>query len=68
MATTDPRTTIKTIVDAGLGVITDDNGVAATVLSLWEGGPEGLLYLFYGAPNTDVLLTFGIWCAIKEIQ
>jgi hypothetical protein len=62
MATTDPRTTIKNIVDAVLlvpGAILDDNGANATVLSLWEGGPEGLLYLFYGAPNVDVLLTFG---------
>jgi len=61
MAATDPRVTIKAIVDAVLlapGVIVDDNGVAVTGLSLWEGGPEGLLYIFYTL-NHAFLLTFG---------
>ena len=63
MAATDPRTTIKNIVDAAIvGVVLDDNGLVASALSVWEGGPEGLLYIFYGAPAPgpyDVLLTFG---------
>lgn len=61
MAATDPRTTVKTIVDAALlapGVIVDDIGAAVTGLSLWEGGPEGLLYIFYSL-NHAFLLTFG---------
>ncbi|GAG18300.1 unnamed protein product [marine sediment metagenome] len=56
MATTDPRTTIKNTVDANLGVITNDAGGASTVLSIWEGGPETLKYLF---TICHVLLTFG---------
>lgn len=59
MAATDPRTTIKTIVDAAIvGVILDDNAAVASALSVWEGGPEGLLYIFYTLDH-DILLTFG---------
>ena len=65
MAANDPRTTIKAIVDAALlapGVLLDDTGAVVTAISLWEGGPEGLLYLFYGAPAPGpyaVVVTFG---------
>lgn len=63
MAETDPRTTIMTIVNDHLGNIKKDDGATnATVLLIWEGGPETLKYLFYGTPAGgpyDVVITFG---------
>lgn len=62
MAATDPRTTISTILTAYIAAnpIKKDDGIAnATTQIIWEGGPETLLYLFYGVPAIDVLLTLG---------
>lgn len=62
MATTDPRTTVKSIVDAYIAanpILKDDGVTNATVTSMWEGGPETLKHLFYGTPDVDVLITFG---------
>jgi len=57
MAATDPRTTIKTIVDDHLGNIKKDNDIDnAMVITLWEGGPETLKHLF---ATYDVVITFG---------
>ena len=50
MAGTDPRTTIKTIIDDYLATnpLKCDDGVTnCSVGSLWEGGPEALKYLFF---------------------
>ena len=41
-----------------VGVILDDNAAIASALSVWEGGPENLLYIFYTLDH-DILLTFG---------
>lgn len=54
----DPRTTIKALVDATFAVFKDDGFTPAFIGSLWEGGPESLLWLFYTV-GYDVLLTFG---------
>ena len=63
MPTTDPRTTIMTIVNDHLGNIKKDDGATnAAVLLIWEGGPEALKYLFFSAPAPgpyDVVITFG---------
>ena len=62
MAATDPRTTIRNVLVAYIAAnpITEDDGITnATTTILWEGGPEGLLYLFYGVPDVDVLITLG---------
>jgi len=63
MAATDPKTTIFDGVVANLGVITKDDGAtAASVLHVWEGGPETLKYLFFSAPAPgpyDVVITYG---------
>jgi hypothetical protein len=59
MATTDPRTTIRTGIVNNLGNIKKDDGAAnASVIHIWEGGPETLKYLFYTA-NYDVVLSYG---------
>jgi len=61
MAGTDPRTTIKGIVDAYIAAIPikkDDGIVDASVGSLWESGPENLKYLFFTV-GYDVVITFG---------
>lgn len=59
MPTTDPRTTIKSIVDTNLGNIKKDDGITnASVGSLWEGGPETLKYLFFTV-GYDIIITFG---------
>lgn len=61
MAATDPRTTIKAIVDSYIAanpLKRDDGAANASVISLWEGGPETLKYLFYSA-DYDVVITFG---------
>ena len=57
----DPRMTIKTIVDAwmGLNIPSKDNiAVPCTYISLWESGPERMKYLFYTL-NFDFVMTFG---------
>jgi len=60
MATTDPLTTILVGVSANLGNIKKDNGVAnASVLHIWEGGPETLKYLFYTAAY-DVVISYAL--------
>jgi len=63
MAATDPRTTIMAGIVAGLGAITKDDGIAAaTVLHIWQGGPEPLKYLFYDTPlggPYDVIISYG---------
>ena len=63
MAATDPKTTIRNGVVANLGNIKKDDGLAnATVIHLWEGGPETLKTLFFdaGAPGPyDVVITYG---------
>ena len=62
MAATEPRTTIRNILTAYIAAnpIHKDDGIAhATTTILWEGGPEGLIYLFYGIPAVDVLITIG---------
>jgi len=61
LAGRDPKTTIKSIVDAYIlaNPIQKDDGLTdASVGSLWEGGPEGLKYLFF-AVGYDVVITFG---------
>jgi len=61
MPETDPKTTIYNIISTNLGVITKDAGGAASVLHVWEGGPEALKYLFFSAPAPgpyDVVITY----------
>lgn len=61
MAETDPKTTIKAVVEAYLlgDPILNDAGGACTTVCRWEGGPETLKYLFYGVPDAAVVITFG---------
>lgn len=57
----DPKLRIKNIVDAyitGNPITEDDNVTAASVIHLYEGGPEGLKYLFFTA-NYDIVITYG---------
>jgi len=59
VATTDPRTTIKAIIEAYIvayPVTRDDCIAIATVISLWESGPETLKPLF---ATYDIVITFG---------
>lgn len=60
MASTDPRTTIFTLVSAipAANIKKDDGITNAKVLHIWEGGPEDLKYLFYTA-NYDVIFSYG---------
>jgi len=61
MAATDPRTTIKFIVDQWmlLNIPSKDNpATPSTYISLWESGPERMKYLFYTL-NYDFIMTFG---------
>lgn len=61
MAATDPRTTIKSIVDVylvGTPITKDDGVTPASTISLWEGGPETIKFLFDTA-LFDVIITFG---------
>ncbi len=59
MAATDPRTTIRSGVVANIGAITKDDGILnASVVHLWEGGPETLNDLFY-VDDYDVVITYG---------
>jgi len=61
MASTDPRITIKTIVDAwmALNTPTKDDGVTpVTYISLWESGPDRMKTLFFTS-NYDFIMTFG---------
>jgi len=60
MADRDPRQTIKAIIDDYLAanrIKKDDGAADASVISLWEGGPETLKYLFYSA-DYDIVITF----------
>jgi len=63
MAFTDPRVTLKTMVDAWMALNTpviDDNVTPATFISLWESGPERMKYLFFDAgTDYDFIMTFG---------
>ena len=63
MAATDPRTTIKDGVEANIGLITKDDGIAnAAIAHLWQGGPEPTKLLFFGDPvdgQVDVVVTYG---------
>ena len=72
LAETDPRQTIKSIVDTHVAanpVKKDDGLVNASVASIWEGGPEALKYLFY-VVDYDVVITFGEprSKSVREIQ
>jgi len=59
MAARDPKTTIRTGVVTNLGNITKDDGVAlASVIHIWEGGPESLKHLFY-SEDYDVVVSYG---------
>ena len=61
MALTDPRTTIKSIVDTYIAanpILKDDGLTSASVGSLWEKGPELMKSLFYSI-DFDVIITFG---------
>lgn len=60
MAATDPRTTIYTIVSAipAANIKLDNGATNASVLHIWEGGPETLKYLFYTS-GYDVIFTYG---------
>ena len=61
MAFTDPRETIRVMVDTWMGLNTpviDDNVTPATFISLWESGPERMKYLFFTL-NYDFIMTFG---------
>ena len=59
MADQDPKTTIRTGVVANLGIIRKDDGLAnASVIHIWEGGPETLKDLFY-TDDYDVVITYG---------
>lgn len=64
MATQDPLTTIRNGITTNIGVITKDDGVAAaSVLHVWQGGPETLKYLFFNAPAPgpyDVVISYGV--------
>lgn len=54
---TDPKYRIKNIVDNIVGVTIDDDATAATILYIYEGGPENLKYLF-NTLNYDVVVSF----------
>ena len=59
MATTDPRTTLLTGLSTNLGNIKKDDGITnASILHVWESGPETLKYLFFTA-GFDAVLTYG---------
>jgi hypothetical protein len=59
MATTDPKTTLRTGILTNLGNIKKDDGITnASIIHIWEGGPETLKYLFYTA-NYDVVISYG---------
>ncbi len=61
MAEQDPRTTIKEIIDTYIAAnpIKLDDGVSnASILSIWERGPETLKHIFY-TENYDIVITFG---------
>lgn len=61
MAATEPRTTIRNIIRTYIlanPIFEDDGFTPSNVGYLWEGGPEGLMWLFY-IINYDVLITFG---------
>ena len=61
MAGTDPRITIKTIIDNYIAtnpIKKDDELTNCLVGSLWEGGPETLKHLFF-VEDYDVVITFG---------
>lgn len=59
MADTDPKTTITTTIVDHLGNIKKDDGATnASVLILWEGGPETFKYLFNTA-GYDVVISIG---------
>lgn len=74
MATTDPKTTIRTGITTNLGDIHKDDGAAhASVIHIWQGGPETLKYLFFSAPAPgpyDVVISYGEphSRAIRKIQ
>jgi len=55
---TDPKYRIKNIVDNIVGVTIDDDATAATILYIYEGGPENLKYLF-NTLGYDVVVSFG---------
>ena len=60
MAETDPRTTIKLIIDNYIAtnpIKLDDELTNASVGSLWEGGPETLKHLFF-VNDYDAVITF----------
>jgi len=60
MATTDPLTTIYTGISGALGDIHKDDGAAhASVLHIWEYGPEAFKHLFYDE-DYDVVITYGL--------
>jgi len=59
MVTTDPKTTLFNGIVANIGNIKRDDGAAnATVLHIWEGGPESLKYLFYTMAY-DIIFSYG---------
>lgn len=58
MVATDPLTTIYTGITTNIGAIKKDDGITnASVLHVWENGPETLKYLFYTG-NYDVVITY----------
>ena len=60
MVATDPLTTVFTGVSTGLGVITKNDGLAAaSVLHVWEYGPEAFKHLFYDE-DYDVIITYAM--------
>lgn len=61
MAATDPRYIIKDILDTYIAanpITKDDDVTNATVLHIYERGPEALKYLFF-TRDFDVIITYG---------
>ena len=63
MAATDPKTTLRSNIVTNIGDIHKDDGVThASVIHIWEGGPETLKYLFFSAPAPgpyDIVISYG---------
>ena len=58
MPTTDPKTTITATIVDHLAGVTLDAGGAASVLIIWESGPETLKY-FFVTGAFDAVITIG---------